>query len=285
MKNKKTGIIIACLIIVSAVIASIVFVPIITDSISVRNYMAQDIKNVDNVVLVAECPEVDGQAQSIAGVKEAVRLGADAVKVDLCFRADNTPVITDNYENNNDADTVEKLFSELNDEKYKSVKLYLNIVQLSSLTELNRLTVEYNMVGRVYIIGIDKSHYGLVTSDSTIVPFLLKYDFTKEDIRSIEEGKFQAPGCINEYGAAGLEIDAKYSTPEIVSTLDDFGIPFIVSGIGSSAEFCEMLLNGATTVIVDNIKPIKDLLDGWTDAMRDRHSSILEQSIKDLDNK
>lgn len=279
MKNKKRGILIACSIVVAVAVLTAVFVPVIYDKISVRNYIGQDLKNVDNIVLVAECSEIDGKNQSIAGVKEAVRLGADAVMVDLCFRSDGTPVITDRYENNADADTVEELFNELSVEKYRDVKIYFNIVQLSSLTELNQIAVRYNMVGRVYLIGIDESHYGLVTSDDTIIPFLLKYSFTKEELQNIQEGKFTAPGCIAQYGASGLEIDAKYATNEIVTTLDDFGIPFIVSGIGSTSDFCEILLNGVSTVIVDNIQTISEVFDGWIDAMRERHKASVEQLL------
>ena len=126
------------------------------------------------------------------------------------------------------------------------------------------------MVNRVYIIGIDESHYGIIDSDDTIIPFLLKYDFTKEELKSIKEGRFTAPECIAGYGAAGLEIDKKYATPEIISTLNDFGIPFFVSGIDSTQDFCEALLNGAMTVLVDDIEECDTTLDRWTNHIIDR---------------
>lgn len=283
MKIKKRGILAACAVITVLAVALAVFYPFIADAfdtVAVRRYIGQDIKNVDNVVLVARCSAIDGKAQSVAGVKEAVRLGADAVTVDLCFRADDTPVITDRYENNTEADTVEELFAAMNDEKYKDVKLYLNIVQLSSLTELNRITVKYNMVGRVYLTGIDNSHYRLITSDNTIVPFLLEYDFTQDDLQKIADGKFSAPECIAKYGAGGLEIDKRFATPEIVSTLDNFGIPFIVSGIESVDDYCKVLMSGAATVIVSDIEKCSQVLDVWIDAMRERHSSSVEQLVK-----
>ena len=283
MKIKKRGVLAACAVIMVLAVALAVFYPFIadaSDTVVVRRYIGQDIKNVDNIVLVARCPAIDGKVQSVAGVKEAVRLGADAVTVDLCFRTDNTPVITDKYENNTEADTVEELFVAMNEEKYKDVKLYLNIIQLSSLTELNRLTVKYNMIGRVYLTGIDKSHYGLVTSDNTIVPFLLKYDFTPDELQKIADGKFSAPECIAQYGAGGLEIDKKFATEEIISTLDNFGIPFIVSGIESVDDYCKVLMSGAAAVIVNDIKKCSQILDVWIDAMRERHSSSVEQLVK-----
>lgn len=274
MKNKKRSITVITVVAVVIAIALAVLSPFISDGfdrLTARRYIGQDIKNVDNIVLIGECPEVDGKAQSVAGVKEAVRLGADAVKVDLCFRSDGTPVITDRYENNAEADTVEELFNEMNGDKYKDVTVYLNIIQLSSLTELNRLAVKYDMVGRAYLIGIDESHYGLVTNDDTIVPFLLKYEFTKDDLQKIKDGKFSAPECIAKYGAGGLEIDLKFATEEIISTLNDFGIPFTVSGIESISDYCRVLLNGASTVIVEDIESATQVLDSWIEAMQERN--------------
>ncbi len=282
MKNKKRGILIACAIVVIFSVFAAVGYPLLTEgfgSVTAKKYYKQNLRNVNDIILVAECPEVDGKAQSIAGVKEAVRLGADAVEVDLCFRSDDTPVITNDYENNDDADTVGDLFFEMSDEKYRNVKIYFNIVQLSSLTKLNQLAVKYNMVSRIYLVGIDESHYGLVTSDDTIIPFLLKYDFSKEELKSIREGRFTAPECIAGYGAAGLEIDKKYATAEIMSTLNDFGIPFFVSGIDSTKDFCESLVNGAMTVLVDDIKERRKTLDCWTLIMTERISEERNKSL------
>ena len=258
----------------AAAICLAVLSPLISDAFGrlvAGKYFSQDITNVDNVVLIGECPEVDGKAQSVAGIKEAVRLGADAVKADLCFRPDGTPVITDSYENAGTADTVEELFIAMNEEKYRDVKIYLNIVQLSGLSQLNQLAVKYDMVGRAYLIGIDESHYGLVTGDDTIIPFLLKYDFTPEELQSIKDGKFFAPECIGKYGAGGLEIDKKYATEKTVSTLNDFGIPFIVSGIDSVGDYCRVLLSGASAVVVDDTEEARQILDNWIKAMQERN--------------
>lgn len=288
MNSKKRSIIIAAAVIVVLAVACAVFSPFIKSGIqrfTANKYTSYDLKNVDNIVLLADCCTVDGKTNSVAGVKEAVRLGADAVLVDLCFRADGTPVITDNYEENETAQTVEELFATLNEDKYKDIKIYLNIVQLSGFTELNRLAVSYNMVGRATLCGIDEAHYGLVTSDDTILPFLLEYEFTSEEKKSIENGEFSAPECLARYGADGIEIDASDVTSEIITNLNDFGIPFIVTGVDNVNTFCQVLVNSASTVLVNDISLCSDILDSWTLAMQERHSSSVEQSLEDIMNK
>ncbi len=285
MKNKKRRILIICIAIIILITATVIAVPIIRNAVEnsqIREYTSQNLKNVDNVVLISHCIEVDEKTNSIAGVKEAVRLGADAVIVDLCFRNDGTPVITDNYEERDSATTVEELFLEMNADKYKDTVIYLNIVQLSQMNKLNNIAVKHNMLSRTFLIGIDEEHYGLIDSDSTILPFLLDYKLTDEDNATIADGTFSAPECIARYGASGIVIDAEYATEETVSTLNDFGIPFIVSGIDSVEEYCVSLINGAAYVHVSNIEKSADILGEWTISMQERHSSSVEQSLADL---
>lgn len=285
MKNKKLGILIACVLVVVIAVASVVTAPLIksaSENSAVRKYTSQNLKNVDNVILLSHCIEIDGKTNSVAGVKEAVRLGAQAVAVDLCFRKDGTPVITDNYENVDSATTLEELYIALSSDSFNEVQLYLNIVQLAEMGKLNALTVDHNMVGRTLITGIDEAHYGMITGDNTIIPFLLKYELTKDDKDAISDGRFSVPECIAQYGASGLEISTKDASAEVICTLNDFGIPFIVSGIDSIESFCETLLNGASTVYVDDIEKYAGILDDWTVSMQERHSISIEQSLAEL---
>ncbi len=287
MKNKKRRILIICSIVLVVAVAAAITVPLIMNAIEkklIREYMAQDLPNVDNVVLLSHCAEVDEKTNSVAGVKEAVRLGADAVAVDLCFRKDGTPVITDNYEESESATTLEELYIAMSEDSYKDIILYLNIVQLSEMNKLNSITIKHDMVGRTFIIGIDEAHYGMITTESTIVPFLLRYELTDADKDAVANGTFAVPSCISEYGASGIEIAAKDATPEIINALNDFGIPFIVSGVDEVKTFCEPLLNGAATVYVDDIEKYSKILKDWTVAMQERHNSSVEQSLADLKN-
>ena len=125
--------------------------------------MKEDIKNVDNISLISRCSEIGGKKNSVAGVKESVRLGANAVIVDLCFRKDGTPVITDNYSNADSAETVEELFKAMSEDKFRKIGIYLNIVQLSDISKLNTLAVSYNMLDRLFLIGFDSERYDIIS--------------------------------------------------------------------------------------------------------------------------
>ncbi len=284
MKAEKKGVIAVSIIIIIVVAAALILIPLLNSN-SVSGYMKEDIKNVDNVSLISRCSEIDGKKSTIAGVKESVRLGADAVTVDLCFRSDGTPVISESYSGADGAETVEELFKAMNEDKFSKTVVYLNIVQLSDISKLNTLAVDYNMLDRLFLIGIDSDRYELISSDDTIIPFLLDYSFSSRELSSIKDGSFKKPDILEEKGAVGLVLDASQISPELAEVLKDYGIIFVVKNIENNAEMCQTILDGANNIIVNDIKKSKEILDKWTEQMQERFKASVDKSIKELSEK
>lgn len=281
MKAEKKGIVIISAVIAIAVVTTIILIPLLRHN-SESGYMKEDIKNVDNISLISRCSEIGGKKNSVAGVKESVRLGANAVIVDLCFRKDGTPVITDNYSNADSAETVEELFKAMSEDKFRKIGIYLNIVQLSDISKLNTLAVSYNMLDRLFLIGIDSDRYDLISSDDTIIPILLDYTFGSDELASVKSGKFKRPDILEEKGASGLVLDNSQITPELVETLNDYGIIFLVDGVDGTAEMCKTILNGTGNIIVTDIKEARETLDKWTEKIQERYKKSVDKSIKEL---
>ena len=281
MKAEKKGIVIISAVIAIAVVTTIILIPLLRHN-SVSGYMTEDIKNVDNISLISRCSEIGGKKNSVAGVKESVRLGANAVIVDLCFRKDGTPVITDNYSNADSAETVGELFKAMSEDKFRKIGIYLNIVQLSDISKLNTLAVSYNMLDRLFLIGIDSDRYDLISSDDTIIPILLDYTFGSDELASVKNGKFKRPDILEEKGASGLVLDNSQITPELVETLNDYGIIFLADGVDGTAEMCKTILNGTGNIIVTDIKEARETLDKWTEKIQERYKKSVDKSIKEL---
>lgn len=285
MANKKKGIVIAAVVIAVAAVAVTVLMPYIRsglDGVAAAKFERQDLSGVDSVRIIADCAKVDGVADSPAGVKEAARLGADGVVVDLCFREDGTPVICDDYSVAKDAPGLETLFKQLNTEGFSELRIYLHIVQLSGLDELNRLASEYNMSGRLYLTGIDADRYGMITADDTSVPFLLDYTPTQQDLKDAENGTAAVPDCVKEYGAAGVIVPYDAAGEALISAYNDLGLTVVYSGLSGATEVCEALLDGAQNIYVDDARSVRRLLDRWIEKMRERNSSSVEESINNL---
>lgn len=284
LKPEKKGLVSFSAVLIAVIVAAAIIIPIVRRN-SVSVYMREDLGNVDNISLIAHCSEVDGAENSVAGFKESVRLGANAVIVDLCFKKDGTPVMTDSYSEVDSAERVEALFSAMNEEKFNSACVYLNIVQLSDIAKLNSLAVEYNVVNRVFLTGIDSDRYELIGTDDTILPFLIDYTFTAEELESIKKGSFSMPEALEKTGASGLVTDYSQISDEVVETLNDYGILFIVDGIESNSDMCKALLCGANNVIVKDIKKSRETVDEWTLEMQNRYKESVDKSIKALSQK
>lgn len=284
MKPEKKGLIAISAVLIAVIVAAVIIIPTVRRN-SVSSYLREDLSNVDNISLISHCSEVDGTVNSVAGFKESVRLGANAVIVDLCFKKDGTPVMTDSYSEIDSAEKVEALFAAMKEEKFNSACVYLNIVQLSDISKLNSLAVEYNVVNRVFLTGIDADRYELIGTDDTILPFLIDYTFTAEELDSVKNGSFSKPEALEKTGASGLVTDYSQLSDELVETLNDYGILFTVDGIESTADMCKALLCGANNVIVKDIKKSRETVDEWTLEMQNRYKESVDKSIKALSKK
>lgn len=284
MKPEKKGLIAISAVLIAVIAAALIIIPTVRRNY-VSSYIREDLSNVDNISLISHCSEVDGAKNSVAGFKESVRLGANAVIVDLCFKKDGTPVMTDSYSEIDSAEKVEALFSAMNEEKFNSACVYLNIVQLSDIAKLNSLAVEYNVVDRVFLTGIDADRYELIGTDDTILPFLIDYTFTAEELDSVKNGSFSKPEALEKTGASGLVTDYSQLSDELVETLNDYGILFAVDGIEDTPDMCKALLCGADNVIVKDIKKSRETVDEWTLEMQNRYKESVDKSIKALSKK
>lgn len=288
MKKKKTAILIVCAVMVIVAVVSALFIPKVKYGIAnilINEYIAQDLKNVDNTELIASCSDVDSNGSTTAGFKETLRLGADSVIVDLCFKKDGTPVMCSDYSEAENAPTIESLFIAMNDEKFRNATVYLRVVQLSDMATLNELSVKYNVLDRLFLIGIDEKHYGLITSDDTIVPFFLDYRFSDDEIKSTKDNSFRLPDIIEKYDAAGLVIDSSQVSEELTDYLDGYEIPFLVQNISTDREMCFSIISGGQRVIVKKPQRAREILDLWTTEMQKRYESSVEKSLRELSEK
>lgn len=284
MKAEKKSVVIISAILVIAVTATLVLIPLIRRN-SGNRYMREDIRNVDNVTLISHCIEINGVKNSVAGFKECVRLGAKGVIVDLCFKKDGTPVISDSYSTADSAETVEDLFKAMNDGKYKEISVYFNIIQLSDLSRLNSLAVSYNILDRAFLIGIDSEHYNLINTDDTIIPFLLDYNFRDGELDALKNGSFTRPDILDKYGATGLVLPSSQISEELVEALNDYGILYIVNVTDENSDMCQTLLKGANDVIVPDIEKASRTMNEWTIEMQKRYKESVDKSIKALSEK
>lgn len=285
MKTKKIAVTIISVILVITAVILVVFSSQIRNGfadMSAKKYTNVEIVNSKNIFFVSKAINMNGKSNTVSGFKEAVRLGAKGVIADICFKNDGTPFMSDNYEKSDSSEDLEKLFKAFISDKFSSIKIYLNIVQLSELSKLNELVSKYDMQSRIALMGIDDEHYGLITSDQTIIPIYIDYKFSSKQISEMENGKFSIPDEIGRYGVTGLVIQCDDYNETICSTLNEYGIPVLVSDIENNKQLSEAIVGGGQYFVVNDIEQADKFFKKWISNVQISNRSQVDKSLNDL---
>lgn len=274
LKNKKLIVIIAVLLAAAVVAAVLISVGVKDkkEEKQISGYLNQKLETYGELNIISDAVEVDGSKYSVASVKEAIRLGANTVTLDLCFNEDNVPVICGSYDEiTKDTLRLEEIFKLMNEEKYSSNVINLRLRQLGSLSVFNRLFEEYNMSGKVIISGIDKNRYSLISGDSTAAGIFFDYTPDKDVKKSLDEIRKME----KEYGISGVIIDSKDITQELAEELNQRGIVFIVGSASEEIDMYSALNAGASNIETPSPEEFNRLYSEWKEQTKEN----MEKSV------
>ena len=280
MKFRK-GSVIAVSVACATVIALAAGIPAVSKLHSnklIEQYTRNNLELYAPLNVITDCAEIDGNTHTLAGIKEAARLGADTVTVDLCFKSDGTPVVTDDYSDiNENTLKAEEIFELMCSENYSKLSINFRLRQLSSLSEFNRLVGEYGVAKRVMISGIDSKRYSLISGADTSVK--VYFDFEPDgdsgtDIEAVDK-------LISDYHLGGIMIKASDASPELIEALSVKGVPYIVTDVEEEIEMYHSLSCGAYAIETDSPQLLKEIHNFWKELSRSRlDASMLDELNK-----
>ncbi len=267
----------------AAVLAVIVFIIVFfslkskKDNAQIDGYLNQKIETYGKINIVSDAVLIDGEKNTIAGIKEAFRLGAETVTLDLCFNEKDVPVICDDYGDiSKETLRLEKVLKLLNDEKYSDLKLNLRLRQLGSLTKFNSLLKKYKAGGRVIISGINKNKYSLISGDATSAGVFFDYVPKKDRTDSLNE----ILALKKEYNIAGVIIDSGDITQELVETLNQRGITFIIGKTDKEIDMYSVLGSGANNIETSSPEKLMEVYSLWMERTRDGEDKSIMNKIQ-----
>lgn len=274
-KKKNIAIFAACAAVLAALILIIIFaVGHKKNEDKINEYLNQRFETYGEMNIISDASVVDGKSNTLAGIKEAARLGADTVTLDLCFNSDDVPLICSNYDEiSKNTLKLEEAFELLNNKKYLPLRLNLRIKQLGSLSTLNELILKYNMKGRVIISGLDKSRYGLISGEDTAAGLFFDYEPKSSTKKSLKE----IISLHKQYGISGVIIKCTDITAELAEKLNQRGIVFIVSGADEEMDMYSALSSGAGNIQTAYPDRLNELCEKWKQSTREK----IEKSILD----
>lgn len=276
MKSKKKIAIPVIAVILGVICILLCVYPRIRNNLLIKEYQSQKLELYSQLNIVSDSFPVDGNPDSLSGFKEAVRLGADTVTMNLCFKNDGTPVICENYDLLTD-DTLkaEEIFKLMNEDNYIDTKVNFRIRQLGSLTVFNSLISEYDLSDRVILSGIDESRYSLIHGTDT--PADLYFDYNaNDDINACVE---EVNTMIADYGIRGVIVDD--ADAQLVDAFCQKGISFIVSDVDDEIDMYRLMSYGAYYLETDNPDKMSEIYASrQTSTLDDLDKSILDELNK-----
>ncbi len=279
--KKPKGPVVAISVVCAVMVALAVGIPAVSslhNNKLIEQYTQNNLELYAPLNVITDCAEIDGIEHSLAGIKEAARLGADTVTVDLCFRTDGTPVIADDYTNINESTLkAEDVFELICSEKYSKLNINFRLRQLSSLSEFNRLVNESGVAKRVMISGIDSKRYSLISGADT--PVKVYFDFvpdgnTDKDVEAVDQ-------LMSDYHLGGIVIKAKDASPELIEALSKKGVPYIISEVEKEVEMYLTMSYGAYAIETDSPQLLKKAYKSWKELSVSRlDASLLDELNK-----
>lgn len=277
IKINKRFIPIIVIILIVAVIASFFIAKTMIQKKKIQkinDYLSQRIETNGELNIISDAAVVDDKKNTIVSIKEAVRLGANTVTLDLCFDSNDVPVVCDDFNNiSENSLKLEDVFKLLKEEKYSSVKLNLRLNQIGSIKKLNELLNKYEMTDRVILSGFDENRYNMLDCSSTSAGVF--FDCVPEkDPQKASEYIFS---LIDDYGISGVIINYADITPELVEKLNQHGKAFIVSGVDDELSMYEALSTGANIIETSSPDTLLEIYNNW----RTQSKENVEKSIMD----
>lgn len=277
-KKKKAAVIAAAVILIAAVTVSVFIIKNRKTEKEISQYLQNPPDLYGELCVIADSAEVDKNRYSVAGFKEAVRLGADTVTLDICFDSDGTPVVCRDFDDITDSALRLEQILELTagDEEYSAVNLNLRLRQLNTLETLNSLLQKYHVESRVIISGIDRDRYSLISGDDTCANLFFDYEVKG----SAEQATAEIAQLQKEYNISGVIIDAKNLDAALTQSLVQNGIPFIVSGADSDIEIYRVLSLGANLIQTNSPERLNEIYESWKKSALSQMDKSIADSLK-----
>ncbi len=240
-----------------------------------ESYLQKDLASYSKIHIIAEDIRVDGKADTLAAFKEAARLGADSVTLDLCFRTDGTPVICRSFDEiTKDTLQLAQILKLMQEPQYANVSLHLRLRQLVAPDVFNALLAKYKMTDRVYLSGIDKSRYGILTGDQTAADVFYDYAPADDPETAVEEIR----SLCTQYGVDGVILENGDASDALIESLNEAGIPYILRGVDQKKAMYKAIDRGVFLIETKDPAQLSTIFENWKTATQKRiDASVLDE--------
>lgn len=244
-----------------AFIVSVIMIIGVADYAVTKSYSERKLSFVDDFTVTAHSGAFSTPMNSLKSVQAAIDNGAQIVEIDVRQRPNGTVVMShDLVVTNNDGVELEAALEIL---KESDIQINFDIKETKSLNSLHALLVEYNVLERSFLTGIETINIKAVKeSDCAQMDYYINYMPSKYKVFS-DEYRQKIIDLIEESGAVGINCNYKYAGSQLSELLHTKGYKLSVWGVDTEKNAKKMLVIKPDNITSRDPDMINYVIDNW----------------------
>lgn len=245
-----------------AFLVSVAMIIGVADYAVTKSYDERKLSFVDNFTITAHTGAYGTQMNSFESVQAAINNNAQIVELDIRQRPNGTVVMShDIVVTNNDGTPLEDVLILIKDTA--DMRINFDIKETRALNNLYALIVEYNLLDRSFLTGIEQINVKAVKeSDCASMEYYLNYMPSKVKIFS-DDYRQKIIDLLEETGAVGINCNYKYAGSQLSNLLHKKGYKLSVWTIDKEKIAKKMLVIKPDNITTKNPDMIKSVIANW----------------------
>lgn len=245
---------------VFAFIVAVVMIMGVATYAFTKSYDEIKLTFVDGFTITAHSGAYDTQANSMEFVKKAIEEGVDAIELDIRQRPNGTVVMGhDIIPSNTNGTELKSVFEVVRDSK---IMINLDIKEIRLLPALHDLIVEYSMIDRVFLTGIEEWNAKDVVEKCPNVEFYINYIPSRIKIFSADYQQ-KLIDMLVKTGACGINCNHANASRTLSEVLHDNGYKLSVWTVDKDYHMKRALVNRPDNITTNYPDDLKKTIKNW----------------------
>lgn len=226
-----------------------------------KSYDERSLNFVEGFTITAHTGAFNTPENSLESVQAAIDNNVEILEIDIRRRPNGTLVIShDIVVTNNDGTELTEVFKLL---QRDDCRINLDIKETRTLNDLHDMLVEYNLLDRAFLTGIDQMNVAAVKESSCAdMDYYLNYQPSRIRIFT-NDYKQKIISLLEETGAIGINCNYKYAGGTLSNLLHENGYKLSVWTVNSRYEMKRMLVAEPDNITTKEYDLLISVIENW----------------------
>ena len=226
-----------------------------------KSYDERSLNFVEGFTITAHTGAFNTPENSLESVQAAIDNNVEILEIDIRRRPNGTLVIShDIVVTNTDGTELTEVFKLL---QRDDCRINLDIKETRTLNDLHDMLVEYNLLDRAFLTGIDQMNVAAVKESSCAdMDYYLNYQPSRIQIFT-NDYKQKIISLLEETGAIGINCNYKYAGGTLSNLLHENGYKLSVWTVNSRYEMKRMLVAEPDNITTKEYDLLISVIENW----------------------